>query len=68
MDSNKIQTLNAEPDNYIKVNSHWHLSYLRLKKNRYGMFGFYGVIFILFLEYVIAIDPNNGEIEGRGPY
>ena len=49
MDSNNIQTLNAETDNNIKVNSHWHLSYLRLKKNRYGMFGFYGVIFILFL-------------------
>jgi len=46
---NENSTLNAETNNYIKVNSHWHLSYLRLKKNRYGMFGFYGVIFILFL-------------------
>lgn len=46
---NENSTLNAETNNYIKVNSHWHLSYLRLKKNRYGMFGLYGVTFILFL-------------------
>ena len=32
--------LNAETDNYIKVNSHWHLSYLRLKKNMYDYKGF----------------------------
>ncbi|MDC3178467.1 ABC transporter permease [Pelagibacteraceae bacterium] len=60
MDSNNIQTLNAETDNYIKVNSHWHLSYLRLKKNRYGMFGFYGVIFILFLAvFAEFLSPHN---------
>ena len=60
MDSNKIQTLNAETDNYIKVNSHWHLSYLRLKKNRYGMFGFYGVIFILFFSVLAEfLSPHN---------
>ena len=52
--------LNAETDNYIKVNSHWHLSYLRLKKNRYGMFGFYGVVFILFLAvFAEFLSPHN---------
>ena len=50
MNSNKENlTLNAEAKNYSKVNSHWHLSFLRLKKNRYGMFGFYSVIFIFLL-------------------
>ena len=33
MNSNKENlTLNAEAKNYSKVNSHWHLSFLRLKK------------------------------------
>ena len=50
MNSNKENlTLNAEAKNYSKVNSHWHLSFLRLKKNRYGMFGYYSVIFIFLL-------------------
>ena len=50
MNTNKENlTLNAETENYLKINSHWHLSYLRLKKNRYGMFGLYGVLFIFFV-------------------
>ena len=45
---NKIGSLNAEAQKFSNINSHWHLSYLRLKKNRYGMFGLYGVLFIFF--------------------
>ena len=50
MNTNKENlTLNAETENDLKINSHWHLTYLRLKKNRYGMFGLYGVLFIFFV-------------------
>ena len=45
---NKNGSLNAEEQKFSNINSHWHLSYLRLKKNRYGMFGLYGVLFIFF--------------------
>ena len=43
--------LNAEAQKFSNINSHWHLSYLRLKKNRYGMFGLYGVLFIFFIAF-----------------
>ena len=46
---NKNGSLNAEAQKISNINSHWHLSYLRLKKNRYGMFGLYGVLFIFFI-------------------
>ena len=35
MNTNKENlTLNAETENYLKINSHWHISYIRNKKNR----------------------------------
>ena len=49
MNSITDKTLNAEAKQYSEINSHWHLTWLRLKKNRYGMFGFYGVIFVFLL-------------------
>ena len=48
---NKNESLNAEAQKFSNINSHWHLSYLRLKKNRYGMFGLYGVLFIFFIAF-----------------
>ena len=48
---NKNGSLNAEAQKFSNINSHWHLSYLRLKKNRYGMFGLYGVLFIFFIAF-----------------
>ena len=47
--NNDNGSLNAEAQKFSNINSHWHLSYLRLKKNRYGMFGLYGVLFIFFI-------------------
>ena len=49
MNSSTDKTLNAEAKQYSEINSHWHLTWLRLKKNRYGMFGLYGVIFVFLL-------------------
>ena len=48
---NENRSLNAEAQKFSNINSHWHLSYLRLKKNRYGMFGLYGVLFIFFIAF-----------------
>ena len=48
---NENSSLNAEAQKFSNINSHWHLSYLRLKKNRYGMFGLYGVLFIFFIAF-----------------
>ena len=48
---NKNGSLNAEAQKFSNINSHWHLSYLRLK-NRYGMFGLYGVLFIFLLLFL----------------
>ena len=49
--NNENVSLNAEAQKFSNINSHWHLSYLRLKKNRYGMFGLYGVLFIFFIAF-----------------
>ena len=49
--NNDNGSLNAEAQKFSNINSHWHLSYLRLKKNRYGMFGLYGVLFIFFIAF-----------------